>query len=58
MTGINTEAPVVGFSEIEIAAAPGGCVDVLTEIESWPSWMLRGGLEHLKTEAERRGRTA
>lgn len=44
MTGINTEAPVVAFSEIEIAAAPEVAWDVLTEIESWPSWMLRAAL--------------
>jgi carbon monoxide dehydrogenase subunit G len=38
MTEINSEAPVVGCSEIEIAAAPEVAWDVLTEIEGWPSW--------------------
>ena len=38
MIEINTGAPVVGFSEIEIAAAQEVAWDVLTEIEGWPSW--------------------
>ncbi len=35
---INTSAPVVGSSEIEIGAAPEIAWDVLTEIDRWPSW--------------------
>jgi hypothetical protein len=35
---INERAPVVGRSEIEIAAAPKVAWDVLTEIDRWPSW--------------------
>jgi uncharacterized protein YndB with AHSA1/START domain len=35
---INEQAPVVGRSEIEIAAAPDVVWDVLTAIERWPSW--------------------
>ena len=35
---INTSAPVVGSSEIEIAAAPEVAWDVLTDIDRWPSW--------------------
>jgi uncharacterized protein YndB with AHSA1/START domain len=36
--GINEAAPVVGASEIEIAAAPETVWDVLTKIDRWPSW--------------------
>jgi hypothetical protein len=36
--GINQHAPVVGSSEIEIAAAPEVAWDVLTAIGQWPSW--------------------
>lgn len=36
--GINTEAPVVGRSEIEIAASPEAVWEVLTAFERWPSW--------------------
>ena len=35
---INERAPVVGRSEIEIAAAPDVVWEVLTGIERWPSW--------------------
>lgn len=35
---INRNAPAVAASEIEIAAAPEMVWEVLTEIESWPSW--------------------
>jgi len=35
---INQLAPVVGSSEIEIAAAPQVAWDVLTAIGRWPSW--------------------
>jgi hypothetical protein len=38
VTEINEQAPVVGRSEIEIAAAPEVAWDVLTTIERWPSW--------------------
>ena len=38
LTGINRQAPVVGASEIEIAAAPEAVWDVLTAFERWPSW--------------------
>jgi hypothetical protein len=37
-TGINERAPVVGASEIEIAASPEAVWDVLTALEDWPSW--------------------
>jgi uncharacterized protein YndB with AHSA1/START domain len=36
--GINAQAPVVGSSEIEIAASPDVVWEVLTTIERWPSW--------------------
>jgi uncharacterized membrane protein len=35
---INTQAPVVGNSEIEIAASAEVVWDVLTALDSWPSW--------------------
>ena len=35
---INQQAPVVGWSEIEIDAAPDVAWDVLTAIGRWPSW--------------------
>ena len=35
---INEHAPVIGASEIEIAAAPELVWDVLTAIDRWPSW--------------------
>jgi uncharacterized protein YndB with AHSA1/START domain len=38
LTGINEAAPVVGASEIEIAAAPETVWDVLIAIDRWPSW--------------------
>jgi hypothetical protein len=38
VTGIDEQAPVVGASEIEIAAAPEVVWEVLTEFERWPSW--------------------
>jgi hypothetical protein len=34
----NREAPVVGASEIEIAASPEAVWEVLTAFERWPSW--------------------
>jgi hypothetical protein len=37
-TGINGQAPVVGTSEIEIAASPEAVWAVLTAFERWPSW--------------------
>jgi hypothetical protein len=37
-TGINDRAPVVGASEIEIAADPALVWEVLTSFEQWPSW--------------------
>ena len=36
--GINTSAPVLGQSEIEIAARPELVWEVLTTIERWPDW--------------------
>lgn len=38
MTGINEQAPVVGATEIEIAAPREAAWHVLTAIERWPSW--------------------
>jgi uncharacterized protein YndB with AHSA1/START domain len=38
LTGINEQAPIVGASEIEIAAAPEAVWDVLTAFDRWPSW--------------------
>jgi uncharacterized protein YndB with AHSA1/START domain len=38
MTEVNDQAPVVGASETEIAAAPEVVWDVLTAIDGWPSW--------------------
>lgn len=35
---IDEHAPVVGRSEIEIAADPDVVWDVLTTVERWPSW--------------------
>jgi hypothetical protein len=35
---INERAPVVGSSEIEIAAAPKVVWDVLTAFDRWPTW--------------------
>ena len=37
-TAINDRAPIVGASEIEIAAAPEAVWKVLTAFERWPSW--------------------
>jgi uncharacterized protein YndB with AHSA1/START domain len=49
--GSNTSAPVLGQSEIEIAAPPELVWEVLTTIERWPDWnpavkkvSMRGGL--------------
>jgi uncharacterized protein YndB with AHSA1/START domain len=39
LAGINERAPVVGRSEIEIAAAPEVVWEVLTSFERWPSWL-------------------
>lgn len=38
LTGINEQAPIVGASEIEIAAGPEVVWDVLTAFARWPSW--------------------
>jgi len=38
MIEIDERAPVVGRSEIEIAAAPDVVWDVLTAIDRWPIW--------------------
>jgi len=38
LTGINKQAPIVGSSEIEIAAAPEVVWEVLTAFERWPRW--------------------
>ena len=50
-TEANKQAPVVGASQIEIAAAPEAVWQVLTAIDQWPSWnpqvksaSLQGGL--------------
>lgn len=37
-TAINAQAPVVGRSEIEIAASPEAVWEVLTAFERWPGW--------------------
>ena len=37
-TGINEQAPIVGRSEIEIAASPEAVWEVLTAFEGWPTW--------------------
>jgi uncharacterized protein YndB with AHSA1/START domain len=49
---IDAQAPVVGSSEIEVAADPEAAWAVLTQIERWPSWnpaiksvSFQGGLE-------------
>jgi uncharacterized protein YndB with AHSA1/START domain len=39
LSGINERAPVVGRSEIEVAAAPEAVWEVLTSFEHWPSWL-------------------
>jgi hypothetical protein len=38
LTRINLNAPVVGWSEIEVAAVPQVAWDVLTAIGRWPDW--------------------
>lgn len=38
LSEINSSAPVVGRSEIEIAAPPEVAWGVLTAIERWPTW--------------------
>jgi uncharacterized membrane protein len=38
LDGINQKAPVVGTSEIEIAAPAEAVWDVLTAIDRWPTW--------------------
>jgi uncharacterized protein YndB with AHSA1/START domain len=35
---VNKNAPVVAADRIEIAASPQSVWDVLTDIESWPTW--------------------
>jgi uncharacterized protein YndB with AHSA1/START domain len=52
MTAINEEAPIVGASEIDIAAPPEVAWEVLTAIERWPSWnpevkaaSIQGGID-------------
>ena len=37
-TAINAQAPVVGRSEIEVAASPEAVWEVLTAFERWPRW--------------------
>jgi hypothetical protein len=67
---INTDAPVITRDEILIAAPIQTIWDVQTDVAAWPSWQpdgaqpdalqpaldasLRGWLENLKREAERR----
>jgi hypothetical protein len=38
LTGINEHAPVIGKSELEIAADPEVVWEVLTTFEEWPTW--------------------
>ena len=37
-TEINASAPVVGTCELEIAAAPETVWEVVTAVDSWPTW--------------------
>jgi hypothetical protein len=59
---VDPDAPVVAESELEIEARPEAVWDVLTDIESWPTWnpevksvSMHGSVaEGFKTELERR----
>jgi uncharacterized protein YndB with AHSA1/START domain len=50
LSEINERAPVVGRTEIEIAAAPELVWDVLTTVDRWPSW--NPAVESVEVEGE------